>query len=161
MKGINNDNGIFVISLDFELLWGVWDVTTKEKYGNHILGVKTVIPETLSLFKSYDIKATFATVGILFAKNKTELQQFLPEIKPIYSNPGYNVYANEFNTIGNDEKDDPYHFGYDLFELVRQSEHEMATHTFSHYFCLEEGQTPEEFDADIKAAKKNCSCKRY
>jgi peptidoglycan/xylan/chitin deacetylase (PgdA/CDA1 family) len=152
MVNKENDKGVFVISLDFELLWGVWDVTTKEKYGNHILGVKLVIPELLRLFKSYDIKATFATVGILFAKNKNELQQFNPEVKPTYSNAAYNVYTNEFNSIGNDEKDDPYHFGYDLFEMITQSEHEMATHTFSHYFCLEEGQTANEFDADLKAA---------
>ena len=153
---VNNgdDKGVFVISLDFELLWGVWDVTTKERYGNHILGVKLVIPELLRLFKNYNIKVTFATVGILFAKNSIELQQFKPEVKPTYSNPAYNVYANEFNSIGKDEKDDPYHFGYDLFDMIKESEHEMATHTFSHYFCLEEGQTADEFDADIKAAKK-------
>ncbi|MBK9533039.1 MAG: hypothetical protein IPO42_14835 [Chitinophagaceae bacterium] len=56
--------------------------------------------------------------------------------------------------MGNDETNDPYHFGYSLFELIKQSNHEIATHTFSHYFCLEEGQTASEFDADIKAALK-------
>jgi hypothetical protein len=64
------NNGIFVISLDFELFWGVWDVTTKDKYGENILGVKQAIPSMLSLFEQYNVKATFATVGFLFAKNK-------------------------------------------------------------------------------------------
>jgi peptidoglycan/xylan/chitin deacetylase (PgdA/CDA1 family) len=146
--------GAFVISLDYELLWGVWDVTTKEKYGAHIRGVKEVIPALLKAFENYNIKATFATVGILFSENKDVLKGFIPEKKPGYGNPNYNVYLNEFATIGNNETDDPYHFGYSLFEMIRQSPHEVATHTFSHYFCLEEGQNAEEFDADIKAAVK-------
>jgi peptidoglycan/xylan/chitin deacetylase (PgdA/CDA1 family) len=150
----NNNKGVFVISLDYELLWGVWDVTTIEKYGNHITGVKEVIPRLLSLFAQYDFKATFATVGILFAKNKETLLAYLPDIKPGYSNPDYDVYKKEFDVMGFDESDDPYHFGYSLFEQIKQSGHEMATHTFSHYFCLESGQTAATFDADIKAAKK-------
>lgn len=154
MNSLNNDKGTFVISLDYELFWGVWDVTTIEKYGNHILGVQQVIPALLDLFKTYNIKTTFATVGILFAKDKAELTSFIPTIKPSYSNHTYNVYANEFDKTGSNEKDDPYHFGYTLFNMIKQSEHEMATHTFSHYFCLEDGQTAEEFDADIKAAIK-------
>jgi hypothetical protein len=51
MNSNSNDKGIFVISLDFELHWGVWDVTTKEKYGANILGVKEVIPRLLDLFE--------------------------------------------------------------------------------------------------------------
>jgi hypothetical protein len=154
MNNHSNDTGAFVISLDYELLWGVWDVTTREKYGANILGVQQVIPALLSAFEAYNIKATFATVGILFAKNKEGVMGYIPAKKPSYSNPEYNVYIKEFESIGNNEKDDPYHFGYSLFEMIRQSPHEMATHTFSHYFCLEEGQTAEEFDADIKAAVK-------
>ncbi len=147
-----NQKGTFVISIDFELLWGVWDVTNIEKYGEHIKGVKFVIPELLTLFKKYNFKVTFATVGALFAKNKEELLSYIPLLKPAYHQPKYNVYEIELTKIGNNETDDPYHFGYSLFEQIRQSPHEIATHTFSHYFCLEEGQTANEFDADIKAA---------
>jgi len=159
MSVTKNDNGVFVISLDFELLWGVWDVTTRERYGAHILGVKEAIPRLLELFAHYDITVTFATVGFLFAKNKEELLNHVPGNKPTYSNDDYNVYTKEFSSLGNDETDDPYHFGYSLFELIKQSPHEIGTHTFCHYFCLEEGQTPEEFDADIKAAKKISAAK--
>ncbi len=151
--------GAFVISIDFELLWGVWDVTTKQKYGAHITGVKEVIPALLDAFKKYDVKATFAIVGFLFAENREALRCFIPDKKPGYSNPEYDVYLKEFATIGNDENDDPYHFGYSLFEMIKLSRHEIATHTFSHYFCLEEGQSAEEFDADIKAAVKIAKAK--
>jgi peptidoglycan/xylan/chitin deacetylase (PgdA/CDA1 family) len=153
------DKGAFVISLDYELLWGVWDVTSTQKYGANITGVKEVIPALITAFKKHDVKATFATVGFLFAENKATLTDFLPDKKPTYSNDAYNVYVNEFAGIGNDEKDDPYHFGYSLFEMIKQSPHELCTHTFSHYFCLEEGQTSEEFDADIKAAIKIAKAK--
>jgi peptidoglycan/xylan/chitin deacetylase (PgdA/CDA1 family) len=154
MNSTYNDKGRFVISLDFELLWGVWDVTSKEKYGANILGVKKVIPELIRLFARYDFKATFSTVGFLFAKNKAVLQECLPTALPAYSNKDYNVYAKELPLLGNDETDDPYHFGYSLLQQLQQSPHEIGTHTFCHYYCLEEGQTAEEFDADIKAAKK-------
>lgn len=159
MKNISNNKGAFVISLDFELLWGVWDVTTKDKYGNHIKGVKEVIPKLLELFSSYDFKVTFATVGFLFAENKEELLAYLPENKPSYSNQDYNVYDRELHLIGENETDDPFHFGYSLFELLKQSPHEMASHTFSHYFCLEEGQSAEEFDTDIKTAQQIAKAK--
>ena len=58
-----NKKGLFIISLDFELLWGVRDKRTKETYGQNILGVQEVIPQLLDLFDKYDITATFATVG--------------------------------------------------------------------------------------------------
>jgi len=154
MNTQSDNTGTFVISLDYELLWGVWDVTSIDKYGEHILGVKKVIPALLNLFDAYHIRSTFATVGILFAKNKQELISCLPDIKPNYRDDRHNVYLKEFSAMGNDETNDPYHFGYSLFELIKQSNHEIATHTFSHYFCLEEGQTASEFDADIKAALK-------
>jgi hypothetical protein len=34
------DTGKFVISLDFELMWGVRDTQTIEKYGDAIIGTR-------------------------------------------------------------------------------------------------------------------------
>ena len=70
-----------------------------------------------------------------------------------------NVYLKELDQIGENEQDDPFHFGYSLFEMIINSPHEICTHTFSHYYCLETGQTAAEFDADIKAAKKIAEAK--
>lgn len=152
MKDGANNNGLFVISLDFELMWGVWDITTKEKYGANVLGVQNAIPEMLRLFEKYGIKATFATVGFLFCKNKEELLHYSPADKPAYTNQSYNVYEKEVPGIGNDVTDDPWHFGYPLVELLKQSPHEIGSHTFSHYYCLEDGQTAAQFAADTKAS---------
>lgn len=147
-----NRNGLFVISLDFELMWGVWDITTKEKYGANVAGVQKAIPAMLALFQKYGIKVTFATVGFLFCKNKEELLHHCPAEKPAYSNSSYNVYEKEVPIIGTDEKDDPWHFGYSLVELLMQSPHEIGSHTFSHYYCLEDGQTATQFAADTKSS---------
>lgn len=40
---ITSKPGLFVISLDFELYWGVWGVATMQQYGNNILVVQQAI----------------------------------------------------------------------------------------------------------------------
>ena len=77
-------NGKLVISLDFEIYWGVRDAVTLKEYKEHLLGVQKVIPLLLDLFKQYDIQATFATVGFLFFSNKEEfLEKFTRPKTPI------------------------------------------------------------------------------
>jgi peptidoglycan/xylan/chitin deacetylase (PgdA/CDA1 family) len=149
----NNPNGKFVISLDFELFWGVRDVSTIEKYGENILGARKAIPRILELFDTYDIRATFATVGFLFFDTKKSLIQGLPELKPHYINENLSPYINNLSEVKDTEQQDPYHFGLSLIQLIQQyPKHEIASHTFSHYYCLEQGQTVEEFKSDMVAA---------
>lgn len=145
--------GSFVISLDFELLWGVRDIMGPEVYGEHILGVFESFPRMLELFDHYGIKATFATVGFLFADSLEEMQSYFPESKPSYLNPHRSPYNGHFQQVGTSEQEDRYHFATSLMELLRNDpDQEIGTHTFSHYYCLEEGQTAEQFRADIQAA---------
>jgi peptidoglycan/xylan/chitin deacetylase (PgdA/CDA1 family) len=146
---------LFIISLDFELLWGVRDKRTIDSYGANIRGVRQVIPSLLDLFNKYEIHATFATVGFLFARNKEELLASLPAVTPDYSQDKYSPYANNYiNKIGNSESDDIYHYGSSLIKLIAQDKkHEIASHTFSHYYCLENASL-ESFAADLEAAKK-------
>ena len=147
-------SGLFVISLDFELLWGVRDKKTIENYGTNIIGVREAIPALLHLFNQYKIKATFSTVGFLFAENKGELLQYIPQKLPEYDDKRLSPY-NDIDSIGNDEKDDPYHFGNSLFKMILESkEHEIGTHTYCHYYCMEKGQDIESFREDLRMAKK-------
>ncbi|HEV7783324.1 MAG TPA: hypothetical protein VGO58_18740 [Chitinophagaceae bacterium] len=147
-------NGKFVISLDFELLWGVRDKKTIESYGANILGVQQTIPAMLSLFDKYNTRVTFSTVGFLFAKNREELIANKPAVLPEYADPKLSPYP-DFAILGNDEKDDPYHFGYSLFQQIAANKnHEVGTHTFCHYYCLEPGQTIDAFRHDLLAARK-------
>jgi len=144
-------HGALVISLDFELHWGVHEITSPYgSYRQNLLGTWEAVPRILALFEEYDIAATWATVGFLFAKSRRELEEFSPSIKPQYSNSILSPY-NE--PIGEDETDDPLHFAPSLIETIRQTpRQELATHTFSHYFCLEPGQTREAFKADLSSA---------
>jgi peptidoglycan/xylan/chitin deacetylase (PgdA/CDA1 family) len=144
--------GALVISLDFELRWGVRDKTPLDggSYRQNLLGEWEAVPRMLALFEEYDIAATWATVGFLFARSKQELEEFSPSVKPVYSNPLLYPYDEP---IGESEVDDPLHFAPSLVEAIRQTpRQELATHTFSHYYCLEPGQNRETFKADLDSA---------
>jgi peptidoglycan/xylan/chitin deacetylase (PgdA/CDA1 family) len=145
------DFGALVVSLDFELHWGVRDHTPADgPYRENLLGARLVIPRLLQLFQHYGIAATWATVGFLFAASHDELQKFRPAIVPAYRNRQLDSYSE---TVGENEQDDPLHFAASLIERIRQyPRQEIATHTFSHYCCLEPGQTREAFEADLDSA---------
>ena len=71
-------SGQFVISLDFELLWGVRDHADRQAYGQNVLGARDAVPRMLERFAARGIRATWATVGFLFCKTKDELIASLP-----------------------------------------------------------------------------------
>lgn len=146
-------DGKFVVSLDFELMWGVRDLITIETYGNHLRGVHEAIPAMLQSFSQYEVKATFATVGFLFFDNKEQLLQALPATTPQYSNPNLSPYNGHIDMVGQAYPADLYHFGSHLVrQILATPGQELATHTFCHYYCLEQGQTVEQFRADLTAA---------
>ena len=148
--------GSFVISLDFELYWGVRDVLTKGEYGSNILGAKTAIPLMIELFEKYGIRATFATVGFLFCKSNNEIQQYSPLLRPRYTNSKLSPYDDCEDIFS--ERSAPYYSAFELVKLLKNSPNiEIGTHTFSHYYCWESGQNADEFEADIIAAVKIAS----
>ena len=145
--------GTLIVSLDFELNWGVHDVFSLEQYGEQLHGARRAIPKILDLFQSYGIHATWGVVGLLCFETKDELLANLPEVKPSYKNSDFSPYG-KLDMVGESEDIDPLHFGKSLVRIIASAPHqEIGTHTFSHYYCLEEGQTPEEFEADLLASK--------
>lgn len=138
---MNTRKGYFVVSLDFELFWGMTDTTTLEVYGKHIAGERTAIPRMLELFTTYGIHATWATVGMLMARDKTELLSLLPpyDLRPTYPDPRMSTYHYiEHTKLGESEKDDIYHYGPSLVEQILETPHqELANHTFSHYYAVD------------------------
>lgn len=153
---MSNTNGYFVVSLDFELMWGVRDEVTKESYGQHIIGVHTAIPKLLDCFNKNGIRATFASVGFLFIKDQSEQGLYFPKKLPNYTNDNLSPYGIYMDScVGKNYSDDPYHYGWHLLQMIQESPgQEIATHTFSHYYCLEEGQTKDDFKNDLEAAIK-------
>lgn len=145
--------GAFVISLDFELMWGVRDKRSIGEYGPNILGAREAIPRLLDSFVERGIACTWATVGLLFFDDRDELMTFLPSIKPNYLDQTLSPYA--LAGLGRNEREDPYHFGLSLIRKIKIApRQEIATHTFSHYYCLEEGETLEAFASDLDAAER-------
>lgn len=146
--------GTIIVSLDFELFWGMLDCTTLEKYRDNILGGRKAIPQLLKLFEKYNIHATWATVGFMFADNLKELKEYFPDDKmlPTYENKKLSPYP-VFENIGSDEKAEPCFYASSLIKMIADTPgQEIGTHTFSHYYCREKGQTVEQFEADMKAA---------
>jgi peptidoglycan/xylan/chitin deacetylase (PgdA/CDA1 family) len=149
-QSVKNFGGVFLVSLDFELYWGVRDVLTLEEYGRNISGVHKAVPRILNAFKLYGVHATWAVVGYLFFNGINEIKKNIPHIGPTYLNPRYcpYKYISEKSNL-----DEIYHFAPNLInEIGSQRGQEIATHTFSHYYCLEMGQTKEQFDIDLKFA---------
>jgi peptidoglycan/xylan/chitin deacetylase (PgdA/CDA1 family) len=145
-------HGILVISLDFELMWGFFDMPHKELFCTTVLNARLTIPKILKLFTAYDIHATWATVGFLFFRTKKELLKALPEKKPEYQNSRFSPYEY-LNKIGENEDTDKLHFGASLIEKIQTTpDQEIGTHTFSHYYCLEKGSDPISFKADLETA---------
>ena len=142
----------FVISLDFELMWGVRDKKTIGTYGDHILGERQAIPAMLGLFRRYGVKATWATVGMTLFDNRAELLRYLPDQLPTYDRPELNPFL-ALDEVGADERSDPYHFGLSLVRQILDCEGmELASHSFSHFYCMERGQTEAQFKADLAAS---------
>lgn len=134
--------GQFVISLDFELYWGMFDKVTLRDYGANIRGVHSVLPRLLDIFSEYGIHATWATVGMLMYKDKQSLRESLPpkELRPNYKNKNLSTYDYLAKAkLGENESTDPYHFGASLIQKIKATPNqEIGSHTFSHYYCLEE-----------------------
>lgn len=144
--------GTFVVSLDFELHWGVRDHRTVADYRENLLGVRRVVPALLSVFSEYGIRATWAVVGFLFFDTVEELLAVLPTERPRYSDPNLDPYA-ALHEIGKDETSDPFHFAPTLIRMIQQTPgQEIGTHTFSHYYASAPGADLASFRADIRAA---------
>lgn len=142
--------GALVLSLDFELHWGIRDQFPIDgAYTKHLEGARTAIPKLLELFAEFDVAATWATVGFLFARSREELEAHSPKVKPVYSNSKLDAYAEP---LGDSETDAPLQYAPSLIKLITESpKQELSTHTFCHYYCLEDGQTVKSFQADLQS----------
>jgi peptidoglycan/xylan/chitin deacetylase (PgdA/CDA1 family) len=143
--------GALVVSLDFELHWGVRPTTPPDApYRANLLGAREAVPRMLELFERSGVAATWATVGLLFARSAEEARDLSPPVRPGYADRRLDPYGEP---MGGSEEEDPLHFAGSLIEQVRRTpRQEVASHTFSHYYCLEPGQTAEAFEADLQSA---------
>lgn len=144
----------FILSLDFEMFWGVSDTRTIFNYGNAIKKVPMVVEKTLSLFSLYGISATWATVGMMMHRDFHEWRESWPTTLP------HETYANKSNySLLEDVRNFPeLFFAPDLVSKIRDTERQdIGSHTFAHIFCGDEAITSDVFEHDIIAAKEIAS----
>jgi peptidoglycan/xylan/chitin deacetylase (PgdA/CDA1 family) len=147
---MNLKHGVFTVSLDFELYWGVRDIWSIEQYKYNLQGVRKAVPEMLRMFSDNNIHATWTTVGFLFFKDSDDLNKNIPKLLPKYNREQLSPYKYIKETSN---LETVYHFAPELIELILEYDgQEIGTHTFSHYYCLEEGQSLAEFEEDIFSA---------
>ncbi len=141
-------NGFLVISLDFELLWGVFDKVDHKEKETYFNNTRKVIPEILDLSSEYNIHCTWATVGMLFNKNWEEWSENKPNVLPEYKNSALSAY--EYGQSIKSLETEFLCFTKDLIQQIQNTPNqEVGTHTYSHYYCLEKGQTLASFKADL------------
>jgi len=142
--------GIFTVSLDFELYWGMRDKLAIEQYRANLYGAKAAVLGILAAFERHQIHATWATVGFIFCRDAAEVREFVPEFLPTYRRGNASPWPYVLETPN---LDPAIHFGRELVDAIRSTPgQEIATHTFSHFLCREPGQTLEQFEADLRSA---------
>lgn len=144
--------GSLVISLDFELMWGILDHDDPMDYKENIAGVWETIPEMLRLFEKHHIHATWGIVGLLANRDLAECRNNIPELLPGYADTNLSAYAH----FGELEKYDTKCIcAPELIEQIAHTKHqEIGTHTYSHYYCAEKGQSEKEFRRDLQKARE-------
>jgi peptidoglycan/xylan/chitin deacetylase (PgdA/CDA1 family) len=145
--------GHLVVSLDFELHWGIRDHTPLDGVRDRMRATRAAIPRILEVLHAHEVHATWATVGFLLARDKAELLASLPRLRPVYTDARLDPYR-ALDALGDGEDDDPYHFAPSLVQAIAETPgQEVGTHTLSHYYTLEAGQDLHHFAADLAAAK--------
>ncbi|MBW3671359.1 MAG: polysaccharide deacetylase, partial [Acidobacteria bacterium] len=111
--------GALVLSLDFELAWGVRDrLDPRGPYRKDLLGTRAAIPDILALFEEYRISATWAVVGFLFSISREELERIAPKVRPRYADRALDSYSE---SVGENENDDPLHFAPSLVQAIQRT----------------------------------------
>ena len=138
-----------VLSLDFELFWGVSDVREIRDYRQNVEGVWVAVPKLLALFRQYGIRATWATVGMVMCRDFKQWREIRPTLLPGYLRQKCSNYR--LDSVAQDNPS--LFFARPLVEQILAAPgQELAAHTYSHFYCGEEGASPAQFAADLKCA---------
>lgn len=144
------DSPSLVLSIDFELRWGVHDSQgpDPENYRVNLEGVREVVPRLLDLFEKLEVRATWATVGAMSCEGWDDYFARRPQ-GPQYLEPRL-----RFDPRWVDR--DPHghqHFAPRLVEDVATTAgQEVGSHTFGHIYFREPGVMRRDVAADSEAA---------
>lgn len=120
-----------VVSLDFELHWGLTErvLGPGHPYCARLHGACEIAPRLLALFEERGIHATWAPVGMVFARGGADLETFKPVMRPAYERSVMDTYRVP---VGRSEETDPLHFAPTLIQRIWPTPgQEVACRTFS------------------------------
>lgn len=143
---------LVVISLDFEMRWGVHDIygLNFQMYRENVLNLHEVIPLTLRLLAERKLQATWATVGAIGLASWQEYFNLAPPV-PAYHNKRLAIdprYADY-------DIDGLLHFAPDLvWKILSTPGQELGSHTFSHIYFREPGVTETNFILEMDAVSR-------
>ena len=88
---------------------------------------------------------------MLFNKDWEDWKENFPSKLPIYDKQKLSAYS--FGQQIASRSTEELCFALELVELIKEAQgQELATHTYSHYYCLEQGQNEESFRQDLEMA---------
>lgn len=142
-------NGQFIVSLDFELFWGLAGFNRQAilNYKENVSNAINALDEILKLFNKYQIKVSIAYVG---GMSLSSAQEFLDNYSsPEYENKELNIhtYIKKYSDIIDDSLLVCSEY---LKNLLNNRLVELGTHTFSHFYCLERGASVKDFAQDMQ-----------
>ncbi|MDQ2949163.1 MAG: hypothetical protein M3Y27_25035 [Acidobacteriota bacterium] len=146
------ERGIFILSLDFELIWG-----TLDRHGQkfrHLCDLERlfVIERLLNLFTEFDISATWCTVGHLFLKEcRLKSVTKHPDIARLtFAGASQDRFSHDPCST---EQTDPVFYGRTLVEKIMacRVQQEIGCHSFSHVIFSDARCTRAVAESELQA----------
>jgi peptidoglycan/xylan/chitin deacetylase (PgdA/CDA1 family) len=150
MKG----RGIFTISIDLELAWGICDKPISAKTSNALMREREIIRRLLNLFSRYTIQATWAIVGhLMLVKCDWDQERVHPEFR----RPIIKDHTRDWFFQHPKNQTDPLWYGRDIVEWIRSAEppQEIGSHSFCHVPYDQVTTRPETVRQDIEKARES------
>lgn len=145
-------NGYFVVSLDFEGLWGSiggLSEGTVRGFANRVSKDDEVVSKLLALFTKYDIHCTWAVVGALACKDKDEV---LALLKKDVRYDVWNLSIKEY--VRAIDRPEVYFFPKLIAQVRDTAGQEIGSHTFIHFYANEKGATVDMLRQEMELSRK-------
>jgi hypothetical protein len=126
--------GVFVLSLDVELCWGIVDKPDRLKNTiKYYVQSRDCIEKILMLLEKYNISATWAVVGHLFLQECNSINGQKHSDVPRSTYPWYEKDWFEESPCTNEEEA-PLWYGQDIIKMIANCRvrQEIACHSFAH-----------------------------
>jgi hypothetical protein len=143
------DRGAFVLSLDFELIWGTLDLFGTSGFRRACeIERSIVVQRLLDLLHEYEVSATWCVLGHLFLNHCDG--QHREMVRPTHSWVSGDWFEHD---PGGDEHTAPLFFGRSLVERIQAcpTRQEIGAHSFSHVIFGDRGCSAEVAESEIKA----------